>query len=98
MLTERIFERHIDVSRTFNERPTDVDCITFWTLEVCKLNVKPDVQWTLNERMCDQWDHTCILNKLSLNSKVKKEKSESTDVHSSYVCLEREREIGENIS
>ena len=36
-LTERIIQRHIDVSCTFSERsderPTDVDWITFWTVE-----------------------------------------------------------------
>ena len=54
MFTERTLRRNVDVSWTFNERlderPTDVDWITFWTLEGRKLIVRSDVQdkviWT----------------------------------------------------
>ena len=53
-------QRHMDVSCTFSERvdegPTDVDWISFWTVEVRKLNVRPDVHPTLYGRICAQWD------------------------------------------
>ena len=57
--TERIIQRHMDVSCAFSERsderPTDVDRITFWAVEVRKLNVGPNVHPTLYGRRCAQW-------------------------------------------
>ena len=47
MFTERTFGRHVDVSWTSDERsderPTDVDWITLWTLEGRKLNIRSDI-------------------------------------------------------